>query len=126
MTTNEIILIIALTLWGECRGEPLEGQTAVASVIYRRGNGNPERMADACLRPRQFSCWNPGGVTLADRTRIQEPQLALARQMAEGLFTPVINADHYHAASINPYWTADMEKVAEIGNHIFYSSKRRW
>lgn len=58
-----------LTLWGETRGEPIEGQIAVACVIRNRvladigKDGKPDWWGEGyrgvCLAPRQFSCWAP-------------------------------------------------------------------
>ncbi len=57
--------IVAQTLYGECRGEPLEGQYAVAHVIFNRyihaGAGSSRiTLTDICKAPDQFSCWQPG------------------------------------------------------------------
>ena len=55
------IEVLALTLMGEARGEPIEGQVAVASVIRNRLIGMPSKYKsyhDVCLEPNQFSCWS--------------------------------------------------------------------
>jgi N-acetylmuramoyl-L-alanine amidase len=48
---------LARTLYGEARGEPTEGQIAVAWVILLSLEG---AVAQVCLAPWQFSCWNQG------------------------------------------------------------------
>ena len=53
--------IMAKTIWGEARGEPYNGQVAVAWVIRNRAErggwfGNTIR--EVCLKDQQFSCWN--------------------------------------------------------------------
>src|SRR5687768_8768998 len=58
----EDILIGARTVFGEARGEPYEGQKAVAHVILNRA-AKEGSVAAACLRPKQFSCWNVGDAT---------------------------------------------------------------
>jgi hypothetical protein len=53
--------ILALTLIGEARGEPIEGQVAVGCVVRNRLHGNPTKYrnySDVCLEKEQFSCWN--------------------------------------------------------------------
>lgn len=53
--------IMALTIYGEARGESVEGQIAVANVIFNRWKDNPKKyksVKDVCLEPKQFSCWN--------------------------------------------------------------------
>ena len=66
MITQEVI---AYTLWGEARSEPIEGIQAVASVIYNRTrlylashqSDLPEdAMQTVCLAPHQFSTWSNG------------------------------------------------------------------
>lgn len=49
--------IIGLTLYGEARGEPIDGIIAVANVIKNRMRGG-KSAHDVCLAPSQFSCWN--------------------------------------------------------------------
>jgi len=57
---------LALTLWGEARGEPVEGRIAIAAVVWNRAvktSVQPPGEAQVkavCLAPEQFSCWNPG------------------------------------------------------------------
>ncbi len=49
--------VLALTIYGESRGEPVEGQIAVGCVIRNRISSNTT-YSEICLRPNQFSCWN--------------------------------------------------------------------
>src|SRR5258705_5674072 len=53
--------IMALTIYGEARGESIEGQIAVANVIMNRWRANLTKfktVKEVCLEPFQFSCWN--------------------------------------------------------------------
>jgi N-acetylmuramoyl-L-alanine amidase len=51
---------VALTLYGEARGEPIEGKVFVGSVIRNRVK-SPRKFGDSfdkvCLSRLQFSCW---------------------------------------------------------------------
>lgn len=49
--------VLALTLYGEARGESIEGQIAVGCVIRNRLTAK-EGYKEVCLSPYQFSCWN--------------------------------------------------------------------
>ena len=54
-------LVLALLIWAESRGEPVEGQIAVGCVVRNRLNESTEaapRWRDICLAPEQFSCFN--------------------------------------------------------------------
>lgn len=53
--------VLGLTIIGEARGEPIEGQVAVACVIRNRLYGSPHKYQtykDVCFEKLQFSCWN--------------------------------------------------------------------
>jgi hypothetical protein len=50
--------VLILTIIGESRGEPIEGQIAVGSVIRNRSVKQNKNYSDICLAPKQFSCWN--------------------------------------------------------------------
>lgn len=53
--------IVTLTIIGEGRGEPIEGQVGIGSVIRNRLQHSPHKyqsLRDVCLEPNQFSCWN--------------------------------------------------------------------
>ena len=53
--------ILALTIIGEGRGEPIEGQVAIGCVCRNRLHTNPGKYHnyhDVCLAREQFSCWN--------------------------------------------------------------------
>ena len=63
---------LTLTLIGEARGEPIEGQVAVGCVIRNRSEQWKRSIKEICLQPRQFSCWN-----------IDDPNRALLVELAE-------------------------------------------
>lgn len=121
MSTN-LVLILALTLFGEASGESIAGKRAVASVIWRRADGNPNAMAAVCTAPKQFSCWNGGAPIVpldAPSRRAYVECVRIASAMATGSFTPTVEATHYHAGKA-PKWAASMRLVAVIGGHRFY------
>ncbi|MFH4984087.1 hypothetical protein AB6A40_010796 [Gnathostoma spinigerum] len=53
--------ILKKTIYYEARGEPRNGQIAVANVILNRMRhpGFPNAIADVCLSAHQFECWEP-------------------------------------------------------------------
>ena len=58
--------ILARTIWGEARGEGVEGMKAVANVVLNRVKISKDRggfwwgndITSVCKKPFQFSCWN--------------------------------------------------------------------
>ena len=125
-------LVVAMTIWGEARGESLEGKKAVASVIYNRAMRKSSHgcmpftvvVSDVCLAPHQFSCWNDG------KFGQQEPDYdsaawldcsEAAKSIFESTFVPSVVATHYFSDSINPpSWASKMKFVTKIGHHSFY------
>jgi len=53
--------VLALTIIGEGRGEPIEGQVAIGCVNRNRLHHDPAKYKsykNVCLEKEQFSCWN--------------------------------------------------------------------
>ena len=127
--------VLALTVFGEGRGESIEGKVAIANVIMNRlcDKRWPKTIASVCLQPLQFSCWNdedPNSKVLLRKSK-QGTGYDTDIAWKECLFAArgVINryvrdntkgANHYHTKAIKPSWAAKMERTAEIGNHLFY------
>lgn len=117
------------TLWSEARGEPDEGQRAVAHVLVNRlkdGRWGPT-FASVCLASSQFSCWN---TTDPNRKAVAllpdaDPMLAqLAGFMAQAIAgdtDPTGGATHYYATSMKtaPFW-AKGKPFIRIGRHLFF------
>ena len=119
------ILVIALTILGEARGEGFEGMAGVASVIQTRAIERKQTASQVCLAPKQFSFWN-GGVSEAKKQELlKNPQaqnaLRLAKLVAEKRMPDVVNgANHYHTFQVSPKWSRGEQTVAVIKNHKFY------
>lgn len=131
------LLVLTQTLWAEARGESDEGQEAVAAVIMNRyavKYRGARTVADVCLTPWQFSCWNAGDPNRAAIARVTAaPDDAFVRvrgiaQRALGMAGPTIRAmpadvRHYYAASMRPppSWSLNQAPYRRIGAHIFYA-----
>jgi len=128
---------VALTLYGEARGEPVDGRIAVACVlINRRHDGRwGTSFVAVCLARRQFSCWNdtdPNVDGLHDLLTCSPARRTLAVRecywIADGVLADALRprvgaATHYYATSMPtpPRWAAAGQFVAEIGHHRFYA-----
>ena len=126
---------LAKTLWGEARGEGIDGMRAVANVIMNRvaisdQKGNywwGKGIVGVCRKAWQFSCWNvndPNSIKLDNLTEEDSfyvTALKVADEAISGcLVDKTKGSTHYHLVGLRPYWIKN-EKVAEvIGNHIFY------
>jgi len=121
---------LALNIYHEARGEPLQGKIAVAHVVLnrvaaRRFPGEVcevikqggERRRYRC----QFSWWCDGR---SDRPRdlaAWRESLLVALLIRRGATDdPTEGALWYHADNVKPYWAKIFKKHLKIGNHIFY------
>lgn len=132
--------VLALTLYGEARGEPIEGQIAVACVIRNRVTDPrwPNAYRDVCLQRMQFSCWNDGDPTqatvlrAADQAKVSQfdPGMLQCAWVAQGIIDGFAadltrGANHYYADSIAPpAWAASMVLTVKKGHHIFFRAER--
>ena len=127
--------IFAKTLYGEARGESLAGIEAVANVILNRHkialHTNRiwwgKTISEICLKPRQFSCWNPTDPNfkflhqdLSDDKLYQICKRVALRALHGNLIDNTHGATHYHTIRVNPYWAKGFIPSAQIGNHLFY------
>lgn len=117
MIVTTSIICLALNVYHEARGEPVDGQFAVAAVTLNRVMDPrfPDDLCDVVYEPDQFS-WT------ADPAPILEPEaFALAMEIAfEAKPDPVLGT-HYHTTSITPYWAPSKVLSGQIGNHRFYT-----
>jgi N-acetylmuramoyl-L-alanine amidase len=138
---------LAVTLYGEGRGEPIEGRIAVASVIRNRVKAGTfgDGYKGVCLKRWQFSCWNePIGTgaanyiatMLAARSLVSpsEPLANVLKEcvwIAEGIALGVVldrvkGADHYYSPKAmipkgaTPTWSQGKPIVAVVGSHLFF------
>ncbi len=114
---------LATAVYFEARGEPLEGQLAVAQVILRRVELG-RFGADICAvvkAPSQFSFVRQGRMP-QPRTQAQwETAQAIAVVAHAGAWREIVpRATHFHATRVNPGWR--MARVATVGRHVFYRS----
>lgn len=128
--------VVALTGYGEARGESLDGLVAVLQVIRNRVRDLrwPSTWSGVCLQPYQFSCWNDGDPNrvilegLAAGIRLGHALPAALREamyvtdgvLAEQFRDLARGACHYHAIGVRPSWATKGELVATIGRHRFY------
>lgn len=122
MNVTNTLLCLALNIYHESRGEPENGQIAVAIVTMNRAGWQTENICTEVYRERQFS-WT--------HTRTQhQPKEEMAWRKAKKIATQVLNgehkdmtggATHFHASGIKPYWSRSFQKKMRIGRHIFYA-----
>ena len=103
----------------EARGEPLEGQLAVAQVILNRVASG--RYADSVCgvvnQPGQFTFARRHADTGSTDWHTAAAIATIAQ--AQRWLQVAPRAMAFHAARVNVSW-GGMQRVSRIGNHIFY------
>lgn len=125
--------IAARTMWAECRGEPREGQSAVAHVLLNRLRDGRwgKTLATVCVAPLQFSCWNASDsqrlrmVALEDDAPELLQMFSILRNAERVDKDPVRGAMFYYSDSmiVPPKWSIGMHFVVKINHHSFYREK---
>ena len=128
------VSIVQCTIYGEARGESMDGMAGVAWVIRNRVSHPTWWGYDyqsVCLKPKQFSCFNQGDpnreniVNGYKTCRFKDPIWRLCRIIAHGviynwIYDLVYGANHYCHVDLSPGWSKGREPVRVIGNHKFY------
>ncbi len=112
---------LATAVYFESKGEPLEGQLAVAQVIMNRvEDGRFGRdICSVVKAPKQFSFVRGGHMPApAANEQWQTARAVAVIAASEGWNEIVPDATHFHATRVNPRW--NLRRVATVGQHVFY------
>ncbi len=116
---------LANAVYFEARGEPLEGQLAVAEVVLNRaGSGRyPGTICAVVTQPAQFSFVRRGIIPRADRASEAWRRAVAVARIAQSRAMRLLpnNVLWYHANYVSPSWGRRLARNAQIGLHIFYS-----
>lgn len=123
---------LAENVYYESRGEPLEGQYAVAEVTMNRVASSlfPKSVCEVVHEKR----WDVrrkrdvGAFSWTELDSLGQPHggawqqaLDVATAVYDGTHeSSVPNALYYHARYIKPSWAKPSRRVATIGSHVFY------
>lgn len=127
---------LAEVMYYEARGEGVEGQEAIAEVVFHRMHrrGYPasicgvvyQGMADAPACQFSFVC----------NGDMRRPKVAADWARARLLAAKILSgytilgnitggATSFHAVDVEPDWSGSLERTVQIGNHIFYKPLAR-
>jgi N-acetylmuramoyl-L-alanine amidase len=123
---------LAENIYFEARGEPPDGQYAVAEVTLNRTHSRnfPHSICAVVHETR----WDPGrrrfvadfswtelGAPSPDDGPAWRQAMAVAAAAYDDQHAPVVpGALFYHATSIRPGWARSRTAIATIGKHVFY------
>lgn len=112
---------LATAVYHESKGEPLEGQLAVAQVVMNRvGSGQfADSICGVVYQPKQFSFIEAAPARRS--VSAWQTAVAVARIARDQAFRQVApDALFFHANYAKPSWRTLKQKVAAVGAHTFY------
>ena len=113
---------LARNVYHEARGEPLEGQIAVAQVTVNRVESGEfqSSVCRAVYASKQFS-WTIKPKSIKD-IKAWEASVAVATAvLTKSIHLPDFKALYFHTKQVKPTWNRNKRVLAVIGNHIFYA-----
>ena len=131
-TNRRELTCLAMNVYYEARGEPVEGQHGVAAVTMNRvvDSRYPNTICKVVhqkrwdyLRKRYVSAFS-----WTEFDSVPEPEgeawhraVEVAEAAIQRRGEPMLDgAVHYHARRIRPSWARGKKPVAKIGRHVFY------
>jgi spore germination cell wall hydrolase CwlJ-like protein len=122
---------LAEAIYFEARSEPIRGQLAVAQVVMNRlkNPAYPGSVCDVVYQNQHrrnacqfsFACDGIREVIRDGGAWRTAQELANAVLDGEAIWIEEVGtATHYHANYVRPNWAGQMERMAQIGLHIFY------
>lgn len=115
--SEQDLQILANAVYGEARGEPYEGQVAVAAVILNRVEADefPDSVSGVIFQPRAFTAVADGQIWL-------EPNEQAKRAVLDAIngWDPSDNALYYfNPETATSPWIWSRPQIKQIGEHIF-------
>ena len=120
---------LAEAIYFESRGEPIEGQVAVAEVVLNRVDDRNfpstvcgvTRQGAGSGRGCQFSYACDGNPDVMRSVVSRQRSEKLAALMLAGRPRTVTDgATYFHTRSVRPGWAGKMTRTTSIGHHYFY------
>lgn len=124
------LLCLAVAVFFEARGEPIDGKELVANVVINRVEHPkyPDTICGVVNQRKQFSFThdgmsdNPLVYNTYHDTLAWEESVDIAKYVLDnGVVNEYIIM--YHNTSVDPYWTDSYSFSGQVGNHIFYQEE---
>ncbi len=123
---DEELSCIATAVYFEARGEPFDGQLAVAEVVINRARSGryPSSYCSVVKQPWQFSFVRGGRFPPVDASSPSWSYAQAIARIASNRLATALPEDvlWYHADYVAPVWGRRLSRVNKIGAHIFYRS----
>ncbi len=132
---NRALSCLTAAVYYEAGSESEQGQRAIAQVVLNRVR-HPSFPASICevvyqgsqrASGCQFTFTCDGSLARRPNPSAWDRARKVAENALAGAVEPSVGmATHYHALWVVPYWTAGLEKIARVGEHIFYRWPGYW
>lgn len=112
---------LAKAVYFEAKGEPLDGQLAVAEVIMNRAKSGrfASTLCGVVKQPSQFSFVRGGAFPPVVNQAMWHTAVGVAQVALNKLWDgPAQGALFFHAKRVSPNW--GKAPVASVGHHVFY------
>lgn len=141
------IILLAMAIWGEARGEDRFGMASVAQVMMNRATWRARTgkmievaLKEVLLQRYQFSCFNMND---PNRHKLNRPLMhdtifiwftclreafRVFYRKEHDVLDHTQGATHYHVKDMPhpPWYFKQAVNVTEIGNHVFYNLPGEW
>lgn len=117
------VLMLALNVYYEARGEGIVGKAAVAHVTLNRVKDGrwPPSLSAVIMQPGQFS-WTRNPPKIEDWEALKASVVVATKAMTGKIQDRTGGALYFHAARLGePDWVQGLTKLARIGAHTFYA-----
>lgn len=131
---DRALMCLTQAVYYEAGFEPEQGKRAVAQVVLNRMR-HPAYPKSVCgvvyqgsdRRVCQFSFTCDGSLFRTPAPGAWSTAQSVARAALSGYTEPSVGySTHYHANYVSPYWAPKLNKLAQIGAHIFYRWPGSW
>ena len=113
---------LATAVYYESKGEPIDGQLAVAQVILNRVQSGrfASNVCGVVYQRGQFSfTWDKRPDRPSNSMMWRTAQAVAVIAATDNWRQVVPDATHFHATRVAPGWSG-LQRVAAVGNHVFY------
>ena len=125
---------LASAVWYEAGGDQI-GQQAVAQVVLNRLRhpAYPKSVCGVVFQGSerktgcQFTYTCDGALTRRPSPEAWKQARGVAEKALSGfVYKPVGTATHYHTDWVVPYWSATLDKIAQVHTHLFFRWRGGW
>ena len=126
---DRALTCLTQAVYYEAASEGVDGGRAVAQVVLNRMRhpGYPSSVCGVVYQGAdratgcQFSFTCDGSLLRTPVATLWDRSRKIADEALKGrVFAPVGHATHYHADYVLPYWADSLDKMVQVGRHIFY------